>query len=303
MGSKREKMVAAMFISGASFMLVAMSVNPTYWWIGVLIGFCVGWIFYDPRGLLVSLRQEWHEASLFIEELRTKQAENLEWKRRHLSVICRQRRRYLLWKLGSALAVASYTLFGLTLNLMSNDIKSLDSLKELSFLESLLIFFPIVLSGLKLTRTPHQLEGFCGDPKEWPHETRVEYGRKLQHEANAQREFSIWWNLPVAIGYQLPRMIIVYVIGAAPKWVPITLKALARATVAAIRKVHCEERLLCGTWGVAGGTLTYFLAGDSGLTKAGLVLAGGLVSVLFGMLDYHLVRRIKPDWFPANGTA
>lgn len=268
---KTWKIAAACCIGGAFCALVAKSVAPAWWWIGLLAGFPTGYLAYEFKAVVTAVRKAMTELP---GELRAYRQQQREFHAAHPL-----RRQLNMWRVVTTLVIlapsALLAVMGWSLQVLS-DPTFTAVFFGLLFLIDALCFIFLVYRDLWRRQHGFKTHILC--------RTCV----PAVTDANllaCHREFAVKFN-PVSLFLLWPVYLFArYVVLGAPKWMPAVVLCLWRAGVKVFKAIHSDERLLCGTDSVIGGAIAYHLF--DGILLA--VLAGGAIGALLGVLNYELV--------------
>lgn len=282
-----SRVLAGSFVAGATFIICALLV-PATWYLAALPSFATGYLAYNFAAISFNIPIAWRTAvnqTQGVWQRLEKKTDTLNgyWQ----AMIDFFEARHPFWYPSLVLAFVVTTIGGLwpacwrdmflVPNLVLALFLPLVCLWGTTLTSIFMMIILALLAGAGLAPHNKYFLDLANNPI-WVVKEQVRKQDMIAIEAT-------YWNV---LGYSLIGL------GLFIRW-PFLL--LGRCLYLLIRLTHSSERTLCGTAGVIGGGLTYYVAVISlNVTLASpvaiflLILNGGLAGALVGYLDWRFVR-------------
>ncbi len=273
MKMKREagKVFFASALGAGIGALVALEIVTWLWWIGLLVGGLVGYLYYEFKAVLAALPKAWRAACGW-------QAPPFFWHAFGLAALCVAS--FFGDLFVSAVVVAVLVQGWLGVNIV------IASLADVGLsLAVLTLIFSLLLGGFLL----------------------FEDRRNLDEKTLRELKGCVYRIAPpILFFYRLPRGLW-WIIRRIPRALVVVAVGIGRGLVAFARfvprfawqvfiRIHSERRLICGVDAALGAAAGYF---------AGSALIGAAVGGLFGVVNFALVteRWLRPrGYLPVRNT-
>lgn len=251
-----RKVVMACFVGGWLGALVALSVNPMFWWLGAITGFVAGYLGYSVRAVIAAIPKAWRKAVSWRPRVgwweETKMVFLFGGVVGSIGGLLVSWILVLVWIATGHLAVASWVR---------------DALPE-GWVWLLTLCLPLVL-GVAMSLLAAMLV---------PIAFSTSGGRPTSEIDKAAVRYWFWRLNPVSIHFYTS-----YLLLKDASWCIRRMpRILGRFFWHLFRLVHSDRRLICGMSGATGATIGCL---------AGYSLVGGLVGVACGLLSFELVAK------------
>lgn len=265
--SIRVKIFCACTLGAFIGTLVALSMKPAFWWLGLIVGAILGWAVYDLRAIGRAAVQVWRQMA----DPQKRQTRARKTKEITIAVLWAGISSVLI-AIDTCIFISGFILILICLASQQNiDIKM--ALVFIGFFPS---FFGLIAFLMVLT------PDYVGEKLP----SNKEKGLWIGHHLNP---FTLYlWYLPKSVFYYflwhgvlrlfLCRFLLRTVLFGIPKATVFLTKFIWRV----FRLVHSDIRLLCLTDAAIGVGIGFFLKSP---------ILGGLASGIFGVLNYEIVSR------------
>ena len=272
------KIARACFVGGALFIVVALLVAPTFWWLGALAGFAAGYLAHEMRETLQAISVAFRAAIAGGENVWSDLCEVKENIREYFS------KPHPFVYYGVAIGFLTNGFFFYCFPPPQNPVVNIyRTIFGAAMIYVLLTFIAMLCLLICLQIQMRHEKVFCeavcdqktireGKDKGYP-EVTLTYGNVPRYLSRLLLRglyfvlFFFIWHL----------------------WRGIAIGALVL-----IKTIHSNKRLLCGIDGVIGGTIVWFTLAQPIMPlelKLLLVLFGGCLGAVIGVINWELVSK------------
>lgn len=271
-----KKITIGCFVGGVIGTIVALFCAPLFWWLGMLAGFCVGYLCYDLKEVFVKIPTAGQYAvNEILPEAKEILTDFFGWvKKPHPFLLVMVIFIFALW-------------YPAYLFLISNNVNDhttseclmvglgFSGLISTIFVVALLFFVEMGCSSLKFGKKCYFFFG------------NIIFGRI--HEKTNKVELTT--NREIYFLALRGILVTICVIG---KGIPIIIEFFGSFLRKLLKLIYSHKRILCGIDSAIGVFITYFIFGIRATTLPEMVvtvICGGIIGAAIGVLNYELISK------------